>query len=101
MKKDSEGRDEGVAGSVSLLQNVTLASQPVSSMDWNADKVINFLIQVCSVVFLYNAIATGFLSMVTVMIIYITCISCMCACVQLHYLCVIVCRFLMSDATLQ
>ena len=39
VKKDDAGRDMGVVGSVSLLQNVTLASQPVSSMDWNPDKV--------------------------------------------------------------
>ena len=38
VKKDDAGRDVGVIGSVSLLQNVTLASQPVSSMDWNPDK---------------------------------------------------------------
>ena len=29
----------GVTGSVSLLQNITIASQPVSSMDWSPDKV--------------------------------------------------------------
>ena len=29
----------GVVGSVSLLQNMTIASQPISSMDWSPDKV--------------------------------------------------------------
>uniref|UniRef100_A0A5F9CTF4 Dynein axonemal assembly factor 10 n=1 Tax=Oryctolagus cuniculus TaxID=9986 RepID=A0A5F9CTF4_RABIT len=37
-KKDSEGVDMGVAGSVSLLQNVTLSTQPISSLDWSPDK---------------------------------------------------------------
>ncbi|KAF6321935.1 WD repeat domain 92 [Rhinolophus ferrumequinum] len=37
-KKDSEGVEMGVAGSVSLLQNVTLSSQPISSLDWSPDK---------------------------------------------------------------
>ncbi|XP_045436790.1 dynein axonemal assembly factor 10 isoform X1 [Pipistrellus kuhlii] len=37
-KKDSEGVEMGVAGSVSLLQNVTLSTQPISSMDWSPDK---------------------------------------------------------------
>ncbi|XP_057592271.1 dynein axonemal assembly factor 10-like [Hippopotamus amphibius kiboko] len=37
-KKDSEGVEMGVEGSVSLLQNVTLSTQPVSSLDWSPDK---------------------------------------------------------------
>lgn len=37
-KKDSEGAEMGVAGSVSLLQNVTLSTQPISSLDWSPDK---------------------------------------------------------------
>uniref|UniRef100_A0A8C3E9U5 Dynein axonemal assembly factor 10 n=1 Tax=Corvus moneduloides TaxID=1196302 RepID=A0A8C3E9U5_CORMO len=37
-KKDSEGSEMGVAGSVSLLQNVTLSTQPISSLDWSPDK---------------------------------------------------------------
>ncbi|XP_017377598.1 WD repeat-containing protein 92 isoform X2 [Cebus imitator] len=37
-KKDSEGIEMGVAGSVSLLQNVTLSTQPISSLDWSPDK---------------------------------------------------------------
>ena len=39
VKKDDKGRDVGVVGSVSLLQNVTIASQPISHMDWSPDKV--------------------------------------------------------------
>lgn len=37
-KKDSDGVDVGVAGSVNLLQNVTLSSQPIASLDWSPDK---------------------------------------------------------------
>ncbi|KAM4866869.1 dynein axonemal assembly factor 10 isoform 2-T2 [Thomomys bottae] len=37
-KKDSEGMEMGVMGSVSLLQNVTLSTQPISSVDWSPDK---------------------------------------------------------------
>ncbi|XP_045150127.1 dynein axonemal assembly factor 10 isoform X2 [Echinops telfairi] len=37
-KKDSEGVQMGVAGSVSLLQNVTLSTQPIASLDWSPDK---------------------------------------------------------------
>jgi len=40
VKHDDAGREEGVIGSLSLLQNVTLASQPISSMDWSPDKVV-------------------------------------------------------------
>ncbi len=39
VKKDENGKEMGVIGSVSLLQNVTLATQPISNIDWNADKV--------------------------------------------------------------
>ncbi|XP_032669570.1 WD repeat-containing protein 92 [Odontomachus brunneus] len=35
---DTEGIEQGVAGTVSLLQNCTLSSQPVSSLDWCSDK---------------------------------------------------------------
>ncbi|XP_053236441.1 dynein axonemal assembly factor 10 [Podarcis raffonei] len=38
-KQDSEGNEMGVAGSVSLLQNVTLSTQPISSLDWSPDKM--------------------------------------------------------------
>nr|CAD7260542.1 unnamed protein product [Timema shepardi] len=37
-KEDGGGDLVGVAGSVSLLQNVTLSSQPISSFDWSPDK---------------------------------------------------------------
>lgn len=37
-KKDSEGLEMGVAGSISLLQNVTVSTQPISSLDWSPDK---------------------------------------------------------------
>ena len=36
---DSEGQDMGAVGSVDLLQNVNLSTQPVSSLDWSPDKV--------------------------------------------------------------
>ncbi|XP_049592865.1 dynein axonemal assembly factor 10 [Syngnathus scovelli] len=38
-KKDSDGTSVGVAGSVSLLQNVTLSTQPIASLDWSPDKL--------------------------------------------------------------
>lgn len=37
--KDSGGVKMGVAGSVSLIQNAVLSTQPVSSFDWHPDKV--------------------------------------------------------------
>ncbi|XP_069464246.1 dynein axonemal assembly factor 10 isoform X1 [Ambystoma mexicanum] len=37
-QKDSEGVEMGVPGSVALLQNVTLSTQPISSIDWSPDK---------------------------------------------------------------
>uniref|UniRef100_A0A671X4C9 Dynein axonemal assembly factor 10 n=2 Tax=Sparus aurata TaxID=8175 RepID=A0A671X4C9_SPAAU len=37
-KKDSDGVDVGVAGSVNLLQNATLSTQPIASLDWSPDK---------------------------------------------------------------
>ena len=44
VKNDDKGQEEGVVGSVSLLQNVTVSSQPISSMDWSPDKVLSFII---------------------------------------------------------
>lgn len=35
---DAEGIFQGVVGSLNLLQNSTLSSQPVSSLDWSPDK---------------------------------------------------------------
>ncbi|XP_078086520.1 dynein axonemal assembly factor 10 [Mustelus asterias] len=37
-KKDSENTDMGVAGTVILLQNVTVSTQPIGSLDWSPDK---------------------------------------------------------------
>jgi len=37
--KDSDGVSEGVAGTLSLLQNVTLSTQPISGFDWNSEKL--------------------------------------------------------------
>lgn len=36
---DADGIEEGVAGTLKLLQNNTLSSQPVSSLDWSPDKL--------------------------------------------------------------
>lgn len=38
MAKDTDGQEMGVAGSINLLQNVGLSSQPLSSFDWSPDK---------------------------------------------------------------
>lgn len=37
--KDGDGVEEGVVGTVSLLQNVTLSTQPISGFDWSPDKL--------------------------------------------------------------
>ncbi|CAL8258789.1 unnamed protein product [Lota lota] len=37
-KDDLEGGAMGVAGTVNLLQNVTLSTQPIASLDWSPDK---------------------------------------------------------------
>lgn len=37
-KKDADDVDMGVAGTVNLLQNVTVSTQPISSLDWSPDK---------------------------------------------------------------
>jgi len=37
--KDENGQDMGVPGSIQLLQNVGLATQPISSFDWSPDKL--------------------------------------------------------------
>lgn len=37
--KDSEGRARGVVGSVELLNKKEICQQPVSSFDWNRDKL--------------------------------------------------------------
>jgi len=38
VETDSDGVEKGVAGHVSLQQNVTLSTQPISSFDWSPDK---------------------------------------------------------------
>lgn len=38
-ESDADGNDVGIIGSVSLLQNVNLSSQPISSLDWSPDKI--------------------------------------------------------------
>ncbi|KAH0952386.1 hypothetical protein HN011_009777 [Eciton burchellii] len=35
---DADGIEQGVVGNISLLQNCTLSSQPISSLDWSPDK---------------------------------------------------------------
>ena len=37
--KDSDGVSEGVAGTLTLLQDVTMSTQPICGFDWNADKL--------------------------------------------------------------
>jgi len=37
--KDSNGVSEGVPGTLSLLQNVTMSTQPISGFDWNVEKL--------------------------------------------------------------
>lgn len=39
VKDASDGHSQGVAGSLKMLQAVTLSSQPVSCFDWNADRI--------------------------------------------------------------
>ncbi|CAH1400146.1 unnamed protein product [Nezara viridula] len=38
-REDAEGKEVGVVGTLSLLQNVTLATQPISSFHWCPDKL--------------------------------------------------------------
>ncbi|KAI9101030.1 WD40-repeat-containing domain protein [Phlyctochytrium arcticum] len=37
-KKDSKGKEEGVAGTVEMLNNAHVAEQPVNAFDWSPDK---------------------------------------------------------------
>lgn len=39
MRKDDKGEEVGVAGSLQLLQNVGMSTQPISSLDWSPDKL--------------------------------------------------------------
>ena len=36
--KTEEGQDMGVIGSLDLLQNTALSTQPIASFDWSPDK---------------------------------------------------------------
>lgn len=38
VEKDGSGVPMGVPGTVDLLQNCTLSTQPISSFDWSSDK---------------------------------------------------------------
>lgn len=38
VKQDENKQDMGVAGTLSLLQNVTLSTQPINAFDWSPDK---------------------------------------------------------------
>ena len=38
-KKDDKGADVGIMGNVELVQNATLSTQPINSVDWSPDKV--------------------------------------------------------------
>jgi len=37
--QESEGVSEGVPGTLSLLQNITMSTQPICGFDWNIDKL--------------------------------------------------------------
>jgi hypothetical protein len=39
VSKDTNGKEIGVPGSLSLLQNVGLSTQPISSFSWSTDKL--------------------------------------------------------------
>lgn len=39
VKKDANDLEMGVIGSVSMLQNASLSTQPITSFDWSPDKV--------------------------------------------------------------
>lgn len=62
VKADDKGRNMGVAGSVSLLQNVTLASQPISNMDWSPDKVKRSLLKLWCLKLWYYFLQEGLLA---------------------------------------
>ncbi|KDR24139.1 WD repeat-containing protein 92 [Zootermopsis nevadensis] len=38
VKDDTDGNEMGIVGTTSLLQNATLSTQPISSLDWSPDK---------------------------------------------------------------
>jgi hypothetical protein len=37
--QDEDGKVKGVAGTVSLVQNTNLSTQPICAFDWNTDKL--------------------------------------------------------------
>lgn len=39
ISKDQEGKDIGVTGKVTNVQNAVLAEQPIGSFDWSSDKL--------------------------------------------------------------
>ncbi|GLH03302.1 WD repeat-containing protein 92 [Gryllus bimaculatus] len=39
VEKDADGEEYGVMGSLNLVQNSTLATQPIASLDWSPDKL--------------------------------------------------------------
>jgi hypothetical protein len=39
VKEDIEGEKVGVGGSLNLLQNITLTTQPIGSLRWSPDKL--------------------------------------------------------------
>ena len=47
VKKDANDLDMGVIGSVSMLQNATLSTQPITSFDWSPDKVNDIFGFIC------------------------------------------------------
>ena len=59
VKKDAKDLDMGVIGSVSLLQNANLSTQPITSFDWSPDKVSQsiFVLEI----FFYLLYCLGFL----------------------------------------
>ncbi|CAH1791975.1 unnamed protein product [Owenia fusiformis] len=39
VEKDNDGKEYGIAGTVSMLQNITMSTQPICGFDWNVDKM--------------------------------------------------------------
>jgi len=38
VESDADGNEMGITGTTSLLQNTTLCTQPIASLDWSPDK---------------------------------------------------------------
>ena len=47
----------GVIGSVSLLQNANLSTQPITSFDWSPDKVSQSIIVLEIIFFLFTVLS--------------------------------------------